>query len=185
MNRKLIAGACILAFSSLTQAAGIGGDSISFSWNYPTAASMQDIQGPSIISDAGVRFFRSIEDGERSAFVVDVTPDSITLTSHANTTFPLSNYFGYTLTDVSGNFPGHYSLVSSTIANLPDSFYSTVNNVFKSNMAGVHLTRGDKLVFALTSPVPEPESYAMLLAGMGLMGVIAKRRRQRRPAITA
>ena len=26
-------------------------------------------------------------------------------------------------------------------------------------------------------PVPEPETYAMLLAGMGLVGVIARRRR--------
>ncbi|MBT9519897.1 MAG: PEP-CTERM sorting domain-containing protein, partial [Dechloromonas sp.] len=27
-------------------------------------------------------------------------------------------------------------------------------------------------------PVPEPESYAMLLAGLGLMGVVARRRSQ-------
>jgi choice-of-anchor A domain-containing protein len=29
-----------------------------------------------------------------------------------------------------------------------------------------------------TAPVPEPETYAMLLAGLGLMGVIARRRKQ-------
>jgi hypothetical protein len=29
----------------------------------------------------------------------------------------------------------------------------------------------------LMAPVPEPETYAMFLAGLGLMGVIAKRRR--------
>jgi hypothetical protein len=31
--------------------------------------------------------------------------------------------------------------------------------------------------FAPTSPVPEPESYAMMLAGLGLMGFIVKRRK--------
>lgn len=32
-------------------------------------------------------------------------------------------------------------------------------------------------VFPLTSPVPEPETYAMLLAGLGVLGFIGKRRR--------
>lgn len=34
------------------------------------------------------------------------------------------------------------------------------------------------LRFAPTAPVPEPETYAMLLAGLGLMATIARRRRQ-------
>jgi hypothetical protein len=27
-------------------------------------------------------------------------------------------------------------------------------------------------------PIPEPETYAMLLAGLGLLGVVARRRKQ-------
>jgi hypothetical protein len=30
-----------------------------------------------------------------------------------------------------------------------------------------------------TAPVPEPETYAMMLAGLGLMGFVARRRRQK------
>lgn len=32
---------------------------------------------------------------------------------------------------------------------------------------------------AVTAPVPEPETYAMLLAGLGLMGAVARRRKNR------
>lgn len=34
----------------------------------------------------------------------------------------------------------------------------------------------------IAQPVPEPETYAMLLAGLGLMGVVARRRKQARAA---
>ena len=38
----------------------------------------------------------------------------------------------------------------------------------------------DKLTFTLTlAPVPEPSEWAMMIAGLGLVGVIAKRRRGR------
>lgn len=33
-----------------------------------------------------------------------------------------------------------------------------------------------------TAPIPEPETYAMLLAGLGLMGIMARRRKQRQSA---
>jgi hypothetical protein len=34
----------------------------------------------------------------------------------------------------------------------------------------------------VTSPVPEPETYAMMLAGLGLVSIVARRRKQRQAA---
>jgi hypothetical protein len=42
----------------------------------------------------------------------------------------------------------------------------------------VDVTLG-KATFSALSPVPEPESYALLLAGLGLMGTIAVRRKSK------
>ena len=36
----------------------------------------------------------------------------------------------------------------------------------------------EKKFVGITVSVPEPETYAMLLAGLGMVGVIARRRRQ-------
>ncbi|MBT3067985.1 PEP-CTERM sorting domain-containing protein [Rhodoferax sp. U11-2br] len=43
---------------------------------------------------------------------------------------------------------------------------------------GLWRLQGDVLTFAVAA-VPEPESYAMLLAGLGVMGAIARRRRNK------
>jgi hypothetical protein len=41
------------------------------------------------------------------------------------------------------------------------------------------LVEGGQLVVMSAAPVPEPETYAMLIAGLGLMGTIVRRRKAR------
>ncbi len=50
-----------------------------------------------------------------------------------------------------------------------------------ANIARVSIS-GDGVVLdnlTYTQPIPEPESYAMLLAGLGILGAVARRRNQR------
>jgi len=53
---------------------------------------------------------------------------------------------------------------------------------FEDMPAGGHIDYDDMLIFvngsgAIMKAVPEPETYAMLLAGLGLIGVVARRRK--------
>jgi hypothetical protein len=65
--------------------------------------------------------------------------------------------------------------------------FSPLNNAgspYSIHIDGVTLAHSSHASYAGTLdlvaiPVPEPETYAMMLAGLGLMGFIARRRRER------
>jgi hypothetical protein len=61
-----------------------------------------------------------------------------------------------------------------TVLDLPGSG----NNVLGIASSASLATGGPETIFAVTamSPIPEPESYAMMLAGLGLMGFMARRK---------
>lgn len=63
--------------------------------------------------------------------------------------------------------------------------------LFSGNFTGIDTLRistssvflvDDISLDSVVSPVPEPETYALLLAGLGLMGVAARRRKQQEMA---
>ena len=58
--------------------------------------------------------------------------------------------------------------------NATGGFRSAASGVLNTDTAGIA-----SIHFAPAAPVPEPETYAMLLAGLGLMATIARRRRTR------
>ena len=82
--------------------------------------------------------------------------------------------------------------VGATVLNDVPLFTLSGLNLFLSDSAGAALNSflgipnlaGVQLGFALTSPVaavPEPESYAMMIAGLGAIALMVRRRRQALP----
>jgi hypothetical protein len=61
----------------------------------------------------------------------------------------------------------------------PGSAGKTFQYVIGYNDSASGLTDWDDMVIGVNiAPIPEPETYAMLLAGLGLMGFVARRRKQ-------
>jgi len=80
-----------------------------------------------------------------------------------------------TLTD--GKTGLTYNISDAAIVDLSQKFGSTMYVGFTGGVAG---TDADQRItsFSLISAVPEPETYAMMLAGLGLVGFAARRKKK-------
>ena len=101
---------------------------------------------------------------------------------------PIVLSFGSTL--ISGLFvevwdnthPAGANLIASFSGNnVLHSFSLTAGGQYHLDISGtLTSTQGAYAVaLAVANPVPEPETYAMLLAGLGLMGFVARRRQRK------
>ena len=64
----------------------------------------------------------------------------------------------------------HAVSASFSLASRQTVYFGVLDSYYGDNSGGVSLS---------ITAVPEPETYAMLLAGLGLMGAIARRRKQK------
>lgn len=75
---------------------------------------------------------------------------------------------------------GVYAPASSFVTSIP-SYFSGNGYLAKGDysfvVTGYSTGKSAYSFSAFTAPVPEPESYAMFLAGLGLIGAIARRRK--------
>jgi uncharacterized protein len=67
----------------------------------------------------------------------------------------------------------------STVGAEPTGLYFDVTNPNIAFVNVQHPGSGVDRMIQITAAVPEPETYAMLLAGLGLVGTIARRRRRK------
>jgi hypothetical protein len=80
-----------------------------------------------------------------------------------------------------GSFEASIELSSDNLASL--SSLSTLDFTVRGIHGFTKFTSATLVInTAMTNPVPEPETYAMMLAGLGLLGVAARRRKQKSAA---
>lgn len=117
---------------------------------------------------------------------------TVTGSSGGNGTFGLSDYSTFFINTAGGtldlnspwigqNTPGGVwgPLAFPTTVGDLNMFSSgaSVNAPSGSSIFTLLTAGGDSMLLTSVAPVPEPETYAMLLAGLGMMGVAVKRRK--------
>lgn len=79
-------------------------------------------------------------------------------------------------TTVSGYF-NDTTIFSNTRASALTSINFSLQNNNTNNQISVNFDNFSLTAASVPAPIPEPETYAMMLAGLGLLGFIARRRR--------
>jgi hypothetical protein len=80
---------------------------------------------------------------------------------------------GVVVGTVNNSAGGNWQTVTYTLLGNGKNQTLTFKAVGASDSYGTSLDR-----VSLTAAVPEPETYAMLLAGLGMVGLLARRRRK-------
>ena len=88
--------------------------------------------------------------------------------------FSFGNLSGEVLTNIAGATSGNVWQQYTALVNLNGPTTLTFFATGRSDSLGGSLDN-----VSVTTAVPEPESYAMMLAGLGLMGAIARRRKSK------
>lgn len=173
MTSKLVCLVTLTCAGFGAMAAGLENSQVSVEFKY--YAGTLDF-GTKTVSNAGVSYELVIGRND----VIFVSPEHIVI-DFGNANFS-DEYFAYVLTNRDGDFPQNfiYDAGNSTIG-FSQSRIFTSGDTMTISLDDLQGGAG-QLVLNLASPVPEPETYAMLLAGMGLVGTIAQRRRRNRLA---
>jgi hypothetical protein len=157
MGATVMPGTASAQWSQAWLESGVGSfDAIGVSW-----VSGGTFSDPALTFDSGTTGWTAIGNALNSFATFDATT---------------SLYFSNHLLSAPGTFV-FYAWNGDTLVD--SALVDTGLNIQSPYLNGAP-TRAEQM--SMSAPVPEPDTYAMLLAGLGLMGFIARRRKQQEAA---
>jgi len=179
--KKMVVAALLAAGASSVNAGIFDGQTLRYEYYYPDQGTLYAPVLPELPPDNGNYLVSAaVEIGNIASNVgtLDLQSDGFTATFIGSGTFGSAAFNGFAIMDVMNAIPAFASFAITSNSGLDtDPALGFDGNNLYVNWAGMPFHAGS-LVFAVTA-VPEPESYALLLAGVGLLAFAARRRRRK------
>ena len=180
---------CLGSVTSIAHAGIFDGNTINYQYYFPNLSTPYASAGNGdYLVNSGVEI-SNVVDGFGT---IDFSGDEFVISFAHSGNFSPTEFKGFAISDVSAaiNPFTSFSLVSNTAVSGTPALSFDSNHLYV-NWAGLNFNRGE-LVFSVSSlapqphpvtsfsrtisPVPEPDTYAILLVGLGLIGFTVRRK---------
>jgi hypothetical protein len=166
--KQVIASAVLTVLACSANAAVFDNTTVTYQYLFPDTSTVFD-HGSYYVPPAGVTIPNI---AGSPALTLNIQGNDLTLNSAVTGQFAPGAFNGFEITDPSVTFSSFSLLSNTALSGSPVLSFDTHD--LWVNMQNLGINPGT-VQFAVN--VPEPETYAMLLAGLGLIGFIAYRRK--------
>jgi hypothetical protein len=190
-SKKLLLGIAMITCLPAVAHAGLIGTNVTLRYDisgYPSTIDNLSVTGnnPLVTCTGGGAGNANVCDylnAPNSTQTISISNKSITYAlSGAGAIFEAVNPNSFNFLSLTPGFAIGGVGLTTNIAGLSLSDVSFTSNSLSVNMSGLPVTNGEYFTTQLL-PVPEPETYAMMLAGLGLIGFMARRKKTTRLAL--
>jgi hypothetical protein len=165
--------------------AGLIGDAVDLTWYFPDTSTV--VGTSNVPVGAGVELScpaggPGVCAGFAAPATIDLDAYTITIDEPGSPGYNVGSFNGFVFSSLDlteGAIAGialNTNISGLTLGNLSFDAHSVTINL--AGLGGGNVGGSDYFTISLT-PVPEPEIYVMLAAGLGMMGYVARRRKQR------
>ena len=175
MKKLLIGVALAISLVSTAAHAGLNGDTVNVKYYFPNSSSVYQDLGTQVVDSSGAVF------NFMGYFSLNVSDTQIKAYDFVFSSYWTPSPFnGFVVTNLTNSFSGGYTVdPSTTMSGLTNPNVTLMSpNSVGVNWNGLSFNEKTVVTLNAVSAVPEPETYALMLAGLGLVGTIARRRKQ-------